>query len=131
MDTRTSFFDNKLSLNIAATLDPYAELVKTNPETGVVTGRRVNQFAWKSGQGIGKFRNVTMNINGNLNPAKQGGQAGEMRDQMTDDFLQQGGQLNEFVENEINQTGKKTNIFSLIKMRIFRIPRLMSTNPSK
>lgn len=103
MDTRTSFFDNKLSLNIAATLDPYAELVKTDSETGAVTGRRVNQFAWRSGQGIGKFRNVTMNINGNLNPAKQGGQAGEMRDQMTDDFLQQGGQLNEFVENEINQ----------------------------
>lgn len=103
MDTRTSFFDNKLSLNISATLDPYAELVKTDSETGAVTGRRVNQYAWNSGQGIGKFRNVTMNVNGNLNPAKQGGQAGEVRDQMTDDFLQQGGQLNEFVDNEINQ----------------------------
>jgi hypothetical protein len=78
-------------------------LVKTDSETGAVSGRRVNQFAWRSGQGIGKFRSVTMNINGNLNPAKQGGQSGEMRDQMTDDFLQQGGQLNEFVENEINQ----------------------------
>jgi hypothetical protein len=43
-----------------------------------------------------------MNVNGSLNP-RGGKSPGEMREDMTNDFLQQGGQLNEFVEEEITR----------------------------
>jgi hypothetical protein len=103
ISTRTSFFDNKLSINLAGNLDPYGERSIMNPETGVTNTRRVNQFAWATGQGIGKLRSVTMNINGNINPSKTGATPGEMREDITNDFLQQGGVMNEFVENEITR----------------------------
>jgi hypothetical protein len=102
-NTRTSFFEDKLSINLSGNLDPYAELIRTNPETGAVTGRRLNRFAWQSGQGVGTVRSIQMNVNGSLNPRGASKSAGEMREDMTNDFLQQGGQLNEFVEEEINR----------------------------
>jgi hypothetical protein len=103
ISTRTSFFDNKLSINLSGNLDPYAERVQTNTETGISTTRRINQFAWANGQGLGKLRSVQMNINGNINPNKTGATPGEMREDITNDFLQQGGMMNEFVEQEITR----------------------------
>jgi hypothetical protein len=102
-NTRTSFFEDKLSLNLSGNIDPYASLTTTNPETGQSTTRRVNNFAWKAGQGIGTLRSVQMNINGNINPSKNAKSPGELREDMTNNFLQQGGVLNEFVENEITR----------------------------
>lgn len=102
-NTRTSFFDNKLSVNLSTTLDPYSEISTTNPETGRVTTRRLNQLAWKSGQGIGRLRNANLNLNGSINPSNSTKGPGEVRDDITNDFLQQGGQMNEFVENEISR----------------------------
>ncbi|SMD44265.1 LPS assembly outer membrane protein LptD (organic solvent tolerance protein OstA) [Aquiflexum balticum DSM 16537] len=101
-NTRTSFFEDKLSINLSGNLDPYAELITINPETGVRSGRRINKFAWQSGQGLGTFRSIQMNVNGSINP-RGGKSPGEMREDMTNDFLQQGGQLNEFVEEEITR----------------------------
>jgi hypothetical protein len=101
-NTRTSFFEDKLSVNLSGNLDPYAELTTVNPETGVRSGRRINRFAWQSGQGLGTIRSIQMNVNGSLNP-RGGKSPGEMREDMTNDFLQQGGQLNEFVEEEITR----------------------------
>lgn len=102
-NTRTSFFDNKLSVNLSTTLDPYSEISTTNPETGRVTTRRLNQLAWKNGQGIGRLRNANLNLNGSINPSNSTKGPGEVRDDITNDFLQQGGQMNEFVENEISR----------------------------
>lgn len=102
-NTRTSFFDNKLSVNLSTTLDPYGVSTTTDPETGRVTTRRSNQFAWKSGQGLVRLRNANLNINGSLNPSKSEKTPGEVRDDVTNNFLSQGGQMNEFVENEINR----------------------------
>ncbi|MDO9554579.1 putative LPS assembly protein LptD [Rhodonellum sp.] len=102
-NTRTSFFDNKLSVNLSTTLDPYSEISTTNPETGRVTTRRLNQLAWKNGQGIGRLRNANLNLNGSINPSNSTRGPGEVRDDITNDFLQQGGQMNEFVENEISR----------------------------
>lgn len=101
-NTRTSFFENKLSLNLSGNLDPYATRTTNNLQTGQEVTRRINQFAWTSGQGIGTLRSAQMNINGNINPSGQK-TPGEMREDMTNDFLQQGGQMNEFVEEEINR----------------------------
>ncbi|MFD2037012.1 putative LPS assembly protein LptD [Belliella marina] len=101
-NTRTSFFENKLSVNFSATMDPYAEGTSRNAQGAQVT-RRINEYAWKRGQGIGRIRNATINLNGSLNPSKTEKSPGEVRDEITNNFLEQGGQMNEFVENEITR----------------------------
>lgn len=98
---RTSFFDRKLSVNFSTTLDPYATSTYTtsNEQESV---RRINEYAWNNGQGLGTIRNASLNLNASLNPSSAQNQ-GEVRDQITDDFLQQGGIMNEVVESEINR----------------------------
>lgn len=100
-NTRTSLFDKKLSVNLNATFDPYATGTFSNGEE--VTTRRINEFAWKKGQGLGIIRRASLNINGSINPSKTEQSPGEVRDDLTNDFLNQGGQMNDFVENEINR----------------------------
>jgi hypothetical protein len=101
-NTRTSFLDNKISVNLSALLDPYAVGTSSNPQ-GLEVTRRVNAYAWQRGQGIGALRNANMNITGSINPNRSGNSPGEVRDKVTNDFLAQGGQMNEFVENEISR----------------------------
>ncbi|MCH7398222.1 LPS-assembly protein LptD [Belliella sp. DSM 107340] len=101
-NTRTSFFENKLSVNLSATMDPYATGTTRNSQGAEVT-RRINDYAWRRGQGIGRIRNATINLNGSLNPSKTEKSPSEVRDEVTNNFLQQGGQMNEFVENEITR----------------------------
>lgn len=102
-NTRTSFFDDKLSVNFSGNFDMYAEQRIANPQTGAISGRRVNQFAFTSGQGLGSLRNLTLNVNGTINPTSGTRSPGEVREDLTNDFLQQGGVMNEFVENEITR----------------------------
>lgn len=102
INARTSLFDQKLSVALSANLDPYAEEVTTT-ESGVDRYRRINSFAWQRGQGIGTLRSVTLNLNGSLNPSASERSPAEVRDELTNDFLEQGGQMDEFVENEINR----------------------------
>ncbi len=101
-NTRTSFLENKISVNLSALLDPYAVESGTNFQ-GQEVMRRSKSFAWQKGQGIGALRNANMNITGSINPSKTGKNPGEVRDNITNDFLAQGGQMNEFVQNEINR----------------------------
>ena len=102
ISARTSLFDRKLSVNVSSTLDPYA-VSQTNTENqGSSSFRRVNQYAWKAGQGIGTLRNATLNLSASLNP--RGGQnPGEVRDELTQDFLERGGVLDQFAQQEINR----------------------------
>jgi hypothetical protein len=98
---RSSFFDRRLSVNLSAILDPYAVETAIN-SSGVEVTRNLNQFAWNKGQGIGAIRNATLNLNASINPNSSKSQ-GEVRDEMTDKFLQDGGRMNEFVQSEINR----------------------------
>lgn len=98
---RTSFFDRRLSVNLSAILDPYAVESSTNLSGQVIT-RNINEFAWKNGQGIGAIRNATLNLNASINPNSSKSQ-GEVRDELTNQFLQDGGRMNEFVQSEINR----------------------------
>ncbi len=101
ISARTSFFDRKLSVNLTSNIDPYA--VQTTPgEGGTSTFRRINQFAWKNGQGIGMIRNASLNMNASINP-RSGQSPGEVRDELTQDFIQRGGVMDEFAQNEINR----------------------------
>lgn len=101
MNTRTSLFENKISVFVSANLDPYA--------TGVynINGQervsRINDFAFRRGQGIGTIRSATMNLNGSINPSRSEKSPGEVRDELTNDFLNNGGQMTEFVQNEIDR----------------------------
>lgn len=99
--TRTSMFENRVSVNLTASLDPYA--TGTYNVRGQETVARINDFAFRRGQGIGTLRNATLNLNGSINPSRTEKSPGEVRDELTNDFLDQGGQLNEFVENEISR----------------------------
>ncbi len=101
ISARTSFFDRKLSVNMSTTLDPYATGTYLN-SSGEESIRSINEFAWNNGQGIGTIRNASLNMNMSLNP---GGNKspGEVRDEVTSNFMEQGGVLNEFVESEINR----------------------------
>ncbi|MEB2782714.1 putative LPS assembly protein LptD [Algoriphagus sp. C2-6-M1] len=101
ISARTSFFNRKLSVNMSSTLDPYATGTFTSM-SGKETIRSVNTYAWKNGQGIGTIRNATLNMNASINPNSAQNQ-GEVRDQLTNQFMQQGGVMDEFVESEINR----------------------------
>ena len=100
LSARTSFFERKLSVNLTSTIDPYA--VIQSGEGTSATFTRINDFAWRNGQGIGAIRNASLNINASLNP-REGQTPGEVRDEITQDFIQRGGVMNEFAEQEINR----------------------------
>lgn len=101
ISARTSFFERRLSVNMSSTLDPYAtgEFTSSN---GTVVTRSINEFAWQNGMGIGTIRNASLNMNMSVNPNSAKNQA-EVRDELTDQFLEQGGRMNDFVESEINR----------------------------
>jgi hypothetical protein len=101
LSARTSFFDRKLSVNLTSTIDPYV-VQTTVGENGNTSFRRVDQFSWTQGQGIGVIRNASLNMNMSVNP-RSGESPGEVRDELTQDFIQRGGVMNEFAQNEINR----------------------------
>ncbi|MDA0313967.1 MAG: putative LPS assembly protein LptD [Bacteroidetes bacterium] len=101
LSARTSLFEQKLSINLNSTIDPYATLSNVESD-GTVRYISSQEFAWKKGQGIGTIRNASLNLNASLNPQK-GQNPGEVRDELTQDFIQKGGVMNAFVENEINR----------------------------
>jgi len=101
ISARTSLFEQKLSINVNSTIDPYATLSSLGSD-GKVRYSSSKEFAWKKGQGIGTIRNASLNLNASLNPQK-GKNPGEVRDELTQDFIQRGGAMNAFVENEINR----------------------------
>ncbi|MEP1085433.1 MAG: putative LPS assembly protein LptD [Algoriphagus sp.] len=109
ISARTSFFNRKLSVNMSSTLDPYATqpYLTTNGQESI---RSINEFAWKNGQGIGTIRSASLNMNASINPNSAQNQ-GEIRDEMTKDFMQSGGVMNDFVESEINRIATDPSLY--------------------
>ena len=101
ISARTSFFERKVSVNLSGTLDPYA-VQTTEQSNGTTNYRRINDYTWNRGQGIGVIRNASLNLNASFNP-RSGQNPGEVRDELTQNFLSRGGMMNEVVENEINR----------------------------
>ena len=101
LSARTNFFDRKVSVNLSGSLDPYA-VQSTVLSSGTTSFRRINDFTWNRGQGIGVIRNASLNVNASFNP-QNGQNPGQVRDELTQDFLSRGGIMNEVVENEINR----------------------------
>lgn len=68
MNARTKLF-KKFDINFSATLDPYTfELQGYNPTTGDVVQRRVNKYAWQTGNGIGNLTSASMAITTQFKP---------------------------------------------------------------
>lgn len=101
LSARTSFFDRKVSVNVSGSLDPYA-VQSSVLSNGTTSFRRINDYTWNRGQGIGVIRNASLNVNASFNP-QNGQNPGQVRDELTQDFLSRGGIMNEVVENEINR----------------------------
>ena len=69
MNARTKLF-KKFDINFSATLDPYTyRLEGFNPTTGDVVQRRINQYAWQSGNGIGNLTTASVAVSTQFKPA--------------------------------------------------------------
>lgn len=66
----TNILDNKLNINVSATLDPYSYINVVDPETSTTVEKRIDNYAWKGG-GIGRITNATLAVSTNLNPDKR------------------------------------------------------------
>ncbi len=62
ISARTSMFENKLSFQAGASVDPYA----LNQETGKI----INEFQWEKQGGLGRLTNFNLSVDLRLNPSK-------------------------------------------------------------
>ena len=115
-NARTSFFDSKLSLNLSGTVDPYIYVLDSISESSrgdQVYDRRLDQFAWNSGQGLGQLERMTVAIGANLGPKQRGGNQNNKNPNSPvspgnpgginpeDNF--QAGDVNQFIATDANQ----------------------------
>ncbi len=67
----TSVFNNKLTINFNGTVDPYTyviDSVVTTETSTQIFDRRIDRFAWTSGNGLGQLTSATIALGTNLNP---------------------------------------------------------------
>lgn len=70
MSANTNVLENKININLSATLDPYRIItipVDIENPTGPTKEKRTRQLAFKYGS-LGRITNATLNFNTNLNP---------------------------------------------------------------
>lgn len=70
--TRTSFFNNAISVAVQGTIDPYtynlvSESVNQRGDRTVVQ-QRIDRYAWNTGNGVGKLSSISTNISFSLRP---------------------------------------------------------------
>ena len=71
MSTRTSVFNNLLTLSATGSLDPYVYVLDSIVETSSgnqIFQRQINEFTWNRGQGIGQLSNGSISADIRLNP---------------------------------------------------------------
>lgn len=85
MSANTNILNGLFAINVSATIDPYTYR-QFRDERNRVYERRINDYAWKNGGGIGRITSATMAINTNLNPkARENEQSS--RDKITNSDL--------------------------------------------
>ena len=74
-NARTSFFKGALSLNFSGTIDPYVYKIVSESTNSLgattIVDRRLDQYAWNHGQGLGQLSRLNTSANLRLKP-KQG-----------------------------------------------------------
>ncbi len=82
LTARTKLFNKKVDIAANATVDPYIyqllePITFREDGTKIVNQRRVNEFAWNNGQGLGTINSARLSIGTNLNPkAKNNNRSG-------------------------------------------------------
>lgn len=71
----TSVFNNKLSVNVGATIDPYTYILDSTGTNFDGSTRyyqhKISEYAWTNSNGIGNISRANLSMNTNLNPAKR------------------------------------------------------------
>ena len=60
----TAVFQKKLTINFNGTLDPYVYV----PDESSESGRRIDQYTWNNGNGLGQLTSATIALSTNLSP---------------------------------------------------------------
>ena len=63
----TNIMDNTINVNLSASLDPYNYVRDVDPESGRISERRIDSYAWRGGS-LGRITNAMLALNTNLNP---------------------------------------------------------------
>ncbi len=86
----TSVFNKKLNININGSIDPYIYRLDSvginNQDETIYYQRRVNEFAWNNGRGIGQLNRASIALSTNLNPRGRDNDE-ETRDRIIDSNL--------------------------------------------
>ncbi|MFY0599972.1 MAG: LPS-assembly protein LptD [Cyclobacteriaceae bacterium] len=73
-NARTSFFRGALSLNVSGSFDPYVYKLVSESTNSIgertISDRRLNQYAWNHGGGLGQLQSVNTSLNLRLKPNK-------------------------------------------------------------
>lgn len=104
ISARTNLFNRKLDINISTTIDPYVmvlDSMRTN-EKGKqsVFQRRIDQYAWEGGKGIGRLTSANVSLSTNLNPV--GKKSDDKNKNSLGDQARQSGATEDQVEAIIN-----------------------------
>ena len=59
----------KFNINFSGVIDPYVYEEKVNVETEKVTYKKIDKFAWNSGQGIGRLQSFRLGVTTSLQPS--------------------------------------------------------------
>lgn len=73
----TSILDNLVDFNAGFTIDPYTYVLQPSDENGDINQRRISEFAWKNGQGIGSLKSANFALNTRLDPKSLRGEKSE------------------------------------------------------
>ncbi|GJM27871.1 MAG: hypothetical protein DHS20C17_05060 [Cyclobacteriaceae bacterium] len=73
----TSILDNLLDFSAGLTIDPYTYILLSDDESGNIVQQRIDQFAWKSGNGIGSVKSANFAFNTRLDPRTLKGEKSE------------------------------------------------------
>jgi hypothetical protein len=83
--TRTSFFENKLSVNLGGSFDPYQfELISESINGAgdrVIQQREINRLSLLDGKGLGQLNTLTASFNLNLRPKGKSGKSDNQNQQ--------------------------------------------------
>jgi hypothetical protein len=91
-NARTSLFNNKVSLALSGTVDPYVYVLDSIQEIASgndrVHQRKLDQYTWNNGQGVGSLTRMSVAIGFNLSP--KGGGSSDQRNQRDPNALPPG-----------------------------------------
>jgi lipopolysaccharide assembly outer membrane protein LptD (OstA) len=69
----TSVFNNKLTINVTTTIDPYVYILDStainSKNKEIIYQRRIDRYAWNNGEGLGRLSQANIALSTNFNPA--------------------------------------------------------------